>query len=52
MMVPVEQQVNPNDVPEPVVNFIKWLQHYLSLNEIYHVENMYEDGFYKLSGIY
>lgn len=52
MMVPVDQQANPNDVPEPVVNFIKWLQHYLSLNEIYHVENMYEDGFYKLSDYY
>ena len=45
-----EQPTNPGEVVEPVVNFIKWLHHYISLKEVYHVENMYEDGFYKISG--
>ena len=35
---------------EPVVNFLKWFYHFIERNEIYHVENMYEDGFYKISG--
>lgn len=39
-----------NEVAEPVVNFLKWFYHFIEKNEIYHVENMYEDGFYKISG--
>jgi len=54
MMAPqsAEAATNPGEVVEPVVNFIKWLHHYISLKEVYHVENMYEDGFYKISEYY
>jgi hypothetical protein len=38
------------EVAEPVVNFLKWFYHFIEKNEIYHVENMYEDGYYKISG--
>jgi len=41
-----------DEVAEPVVNFLKWLYHFIEANEIYHVENMYEDGFYKISEFY
>lgn len=40
------------EVAEPVANFLKWLYHFIEKNEIYHVETMYEDGFYKISEFY
>jgi len=57
--MPVQMQMyytgpatDQGEVAEPVVNFLKWFYHFIEKNEIYHVENMYEDGYYKISDFY
>lgn len=47
-----QSSTDQSEVAEPVVNFLKWFYHFIEKNEVYHVENMYEDGFYKISEFY